>query len=219
MQFTVKTGLDRLPLNILQQRRQSLILKRKAIRLRLKATKRRLAKRKLKAELKTLNFRIVRLTKEINSRPKTVRQGGVSRPVLPVPAPVPPQFAPSASSSFQPSVALPTNPVPSPFNVRPKGYEYEIKSYVAEDPELQKPEEPELELTEEELIMEEPTGFDLMTFVEDNKFLIGGAVLAGLFFAFRPKAKKRSNPKRKNRKRKAVRKVRRNKRRSGYHRQ
>jgi len=210
MQFTVKTGLDRLPLNILQQRLQSLILERKAIRLRLKATKRNLVKRKLKAELKTLNFRIERLTKEINSRPKTVRQGGVSRPVLPVPAPVAPQFTPSTSSSFQPSVTVIKPPVPVPVPL-PTFTQSPMPSFVAE--------EPELELTEEELIMEEPTGFDLMTFVEDNKFLIGGAVLAGLFFAFRPKAKKRSNPKRKNRKRKAVRKVRKNKRRSGYHRQ
>jgi hypothetical protein len=218
MQFTVKTGLDRLPLNILRQRLNSLMLERKATRLRLKATKRKLAKRRLKAKLKTLNFRIARLTKEINSRPKTVRQGGVSRPVSPVPAQVASQFAPSASSSFQPSVTIIKPPVPVPVPL-PTFVRPSMPSFVAEDPTLQK-----LDVTEEELIMEEPvmeesTGFDLMTFVEDNKFLIGGAVLAGLFFAFRPKAKKRSNPKRKSRKRKAVRKVRRNKRRSGYHRQ
>jgi hypothetical protein len=213
MQFTLKTGLSRLPLNVLIQRRKSLYLERKAMYLRIKASKRKIFRKRLLKQVKVLNFRIARLTKEINSRPKTVRQGGVSRPVFPMTAPVVQQFAPSVSSSFRPSVALPTKPVQLPESVIPKGYEYVEKtpSFVAE--------EPVEEMYEEEIIIDEPTDFDLMLFVEDNKFLIGGAVLAGLFLAFRPKAKKRSNPRRKSRKRKSVRKVRRNKRRSGYHRQ
>ena len=212
MQFNLKMGLDKIPLAILKKRRQSLSIERKAIYLRLSATKRKLFKKRLSQKIKLLNFRIGKLTKEINSRPKNVRRGG--RIVAPVrPSVLMSTFTPSVSSSFRPSVALPTNPVPLPESVMPKGYEYQEKmpSFVAE--------EPELELFEEEIIVDEPTDFDLMVFAEDNKFLIGGAVLVGLFLAFRPKAKKRSNPKRKSRKRKSVRKVRRNKRRSGYHRQ
>ena len=212
MQFNLKMGLDKIPLAILKKRRQSLSIERKAIYLRLSATKRKLFKKRLSQKIKLLNFRIGKLTKEINSRPKNVRRGG--RIVAPVrPSVLMSTFTPSVSSSFRPSVALPTNPVPLPESVMPKGYEYQerMPSFVAE--------EPELELFEEEIIVDEPTDFDLMVFAEDNKFLIGGAVLVGLFLAFRPKAKKRSNPKRKSRKRKSVRKVRRNKRRSGYHRQ
>lgn len=219
MELRLKTGLDRLALETLIERRNSLLNQRKALLLRLKATQgnrplAKLVKRRLLKNLKVLNFRIRRVTNAIKKRPQNVRQGGkIVRTIPNSIIPLANQFKPSDASSFKPSVALPVIPVPLPESVMPKGYEYEEKmpSFVAE--------EPELELMEEEIIVEEPTGFDLMTFVDDNKFLIGGAVFVGLFLAFKPKAKKRSNPKRKSRKRKAVRRVRRNKRRSGYHRQ
>ena len=214
MQYEIKTGLSRVPLDVLKKRRQSLILERKAMYLRLRSAKRKIAKRRFMARIKTLNFRLSRLLEEIRSRPQNVRQGAVvsvnkSRSNSSLFR----NFLPSTSSSFQPSIALPVIPVPLPESVMPKGYEYveQMPSFVAEDPEL--------EMMEEEIIVNEPTGFDLMLFVEDNKFLIGGTVLVGLFLALRSKPKKRSNPKRKNRKRKSVRKVRKNKRRSGYHRQ
>ena len=217
-------------LELLMKRRQELILKRNVLKNLLNGLKPvQIAKRrKVAKQIKEVNNSIARLGLQIRKLQKPAFRSGIQPLTQKVTPQLPAQFQtkqdptvfkPSAISVIEtmPQVDLPIRTVQSMpkfqkadqfldenKGFKPKGYEQEFQ---AEEPIVL-----EEEVTE---ISTEDQGFDLMAFVDENKWLLGGGIALGLFFMLKPK-KARSNPKR--RKAKAKRKTRRNKRRSGYHR-
>ena len=190
----------------LQARRKVLVLKRKELILKLKNAKRPLIKKALLAQLRELNFRLQRISAEINKRrASVVRQGLKASPVKPLP--IKPAFVPSNASSFVPapqpqvSVIKPALPKPVP-----------MPSFTTHKP-LVKPPAPQAtvpvmpamvdEIVAEEQVISDAEldthseGFDFMDFIMKNKLMFGAGALIALYFAFGRKKKPRSNPRKK----------------------
>ena len=170
-------------------------------------------------ELKLINKRITLVAtaqKHIGIRPVAPKTPSVIKK-FDTPE-MPKQFHPSFQSFQTPVLRedMPIRTVQSMPKVMPSVNvmpQFEVPpEFVAEEPVV---------VEEVEVIQDATEGFDLMTFLDDNKLAIGlGLAGAVVWFALGGKKKPKSNPrKRKSLKRKSKRKtVRKNKRRSGYHR-
>jgi len=222
---------ERLTTDGLIQKRSRLLLQRKKLLLQIKDAKSALRKKVLSKRLKETNYQLGKVETEIKRRKASVVKKGTTIKRFPSPINQPKErmFAPSSSSSFNPSVepkpsfTLPVEPI------QPKVVSPSFIPSIAPKPSFVAPITPApLDMPQKELpsmsedqtdilVMDDDVsndGFDYMTFLDDNKLMIGAGLLVGLYFVFGRNPKKaKSNPrrtKRKSRKARKARRVRRN---------
>jgi len=206
--------LSRMTFDELKKKQALLVLERKKIILKLKDAK-TIAKKVLLKRLQHTDANLEKVNTEILKRQRgIVKQGSkivapsIIKPTVP--------FQPSTASSFVPSISVIQPPLPTPVPMP------NFSTYPA--PELQLPAivdetiVEQQEISNAELDTTDTDGFDFMSFLEENKFVVGAGVLIALYFVFGRGKSIRSNP-RKKRKSKSSRKLRKNSQRRGYNRQ
>lgn len=221
---------ERLTTDGLIQKRSRLLLQRKKLLLQIKDAKSALLKKVLSKRLKETNYQLDKVETEIKRRKASVVKKGttIKRYPSPIKQPKVRMFAPSSSSSFNPSVEpqadllLPTFSKEIPKVKAPSFVPSPMPSFVQpvvpaplDMPKMELPAIAD-EIIEEQDIIEsadldtQTDGFDYVAFLYDNKLMIGAGLLVGLYFVFGHKPKKaKSNPRRTKRKSRKVRKARR----------
>lgn len=220
----------RLTTDGLIQKRSRLLLQRKKLLLQIKDAKSALRKKVLSKRLKETNYQLDKVETEIKRRKASVVKKGttIKRFSSPIKQPKVRMFAPSSSSSFNPSIqpkadlVLPIFPKETPKVKSPSFVPSLMPSFVQpivpaplDMPKMELPAIAD-EIIEEQDIIDnadldtQTDGFDYMAFLDDNKLMIGAGLLVGLYFVFGRSKPKRSNPRRTKRKTRKSRKVRRN---------